>query len=592
MMDPRIYRAAFVPVLFALILAAFSLENRPRPLSTTLAPDAFEGATAFTDAYGARGLARRFPDRRPGSLGDEQLADVIATRMRSTPGFRVRTEVRDGETIDGKRQLRTVIAERAGTVDERIVVIAHRDAAGRRAAPELSGTAALLELVRVFGAPRQTRRTLVLVSTSGGSGGAAGAAALADELGSGPIAGMIVLGDLASTTVRPPFVNPWSNALGASPLRLRTTLQEAVRTETGTGAEPPRALTQFMRHALPATYGEQGVLLAEGLPAVLLSVSGDRPPAANAPVSRERLQAFGRVTLRAVTALDAATTQRALGGETTSSDLLTNRKVLPGWAVRLFTGALLLPPLLAAIDGFAAVRRHRGRVLAWLGWALVWALPFLVAALFALALKLTGLLTAAPSAPVSPQALPVQLPALAAVALAFALAWAWLRPAVMRLVRAGGDLAEPGAGSMVMLVALAATIAVWVGNPYAAALVIPAMHAGLFALASELRVRRSARLAAVAIGALPFAVVAIALSRALGLDVLDAVWVGLLLVAGGHVSLLSVLLWSLLAGCAAAALRIAARPDAGIEEISITVRGPHSYAGPGSLGGTESALKR
>jgi hypothetical protein len=590
-MDPRIYRAAFVPVLFALILLAFSLENRPRPLTTSLAPDAFEGSTAYRDAYGPNGLATRFADRRPGSLGDQQLARVIARRMEATPGFRVRTEVHDGETIDGNRPLTTVIAERTGTIDERIVVVAHRDAAGHRAAAELSGTAALLELGRVFGAPRQTRRTLVLVSTSGGSGGAAGAANLASELG-GPVAAVLVLGDLASTKVRTPFVNPWSNALGASPLRLRTTLQESVRTETGTRADPPRALTQFMRHALPATYGEQGVLLAKGLPAVLLSVNGDLPPAADAPISRERLQSFGRVALRTVTALDGAASARALRGERTSSDLMTNRKVVPGWAIRLFTGALLLPPLLAAIDGFAAVRRHRGRVLTWLRWTLVWALPFILTALFAIALNLVGLLTAAPGAPTSPAALPVAIPALLAVALAFALAWGWLRPLVMRLVHAGGSFTEPGAGSMVMLVALAATIAVWIGNPYAAALVIPAMHAGLFALAPELRVRRLARLVAVGVGALPLAVVAIALSRALGLDLGEALWEGLLLVAGGHVSLLSVVLWSLLAGCAAGALRVASRRDAEIDEVPITVRGPSSYAGPGSLGGTESALKR
>ncbi|MDX6689443.1 MAG: hypothetical protein QOG15_900 [Solirubrobacteraceae bacterium] len=585
------YRAAFVPVLFALILLAFSLENRPRPLTTSLAPDAFDGTAAYRDAYGRTGLAARFPERRPGSVGDEQLASLIARRMEATPGFRVRTATIDGETIDGNRPLRTVIAERTGTVDERIVVVAHRDAAGHGAAAELSGTAALLELGRVFGAPRQTRRTLVLVSTSGGSGGAAGAAALAKQLG-GPVAAVLVLGDLASTKVRTPFVSPWSNALGASPLRLRTTLQQAVRTETGTRADPPRALTQFMRHALPATYGEQGVLLAEGIPAVLLSVNGDLPPAADAPVSRERLQAFGRVALRTVTALDGATRAQALLGQRTSSDLMTNRKVVPGWAIRMFTGALLIPPLLAAVDGFAAVRRHRARVLTWLRWTLVWALPFLLAALFAIALSLVGLLTAAPGAPVPPDALGVALPALLAVALAFALAWAWLRPFAMRLVHAGGDLAEPGAGSMLMLVALAATVAIWVGNPYAAALVIPAMHAGLFALAPELRVRRTIRLVAVAIGALPLAVVAIALSRALGLDVLEALWVGLLLVAGGHVSLLSVVLWSLLAGCAAGALRVAARPDADIEATPITVRGPRTYAGPGSLGGTESALRR
>lgn len=591
MIDPRIYRAGFVPVLLALVLLAFSLQNRPRPLTTTLAPDAFEGSSAFSDAFGRGGLADRFADRRPGSTGDERLARVIAGRMRSTPGFRVRSEQHDGETIDGTRRLRTVIAERAGTSDERIVVVAHRDAAGRRAAAELSGTAALLELARVFGAPRQTRRTLMLVSTSGGSGGAAGAAALADELG-GPVAGVLVLGDLASSKLRPPFVSPWSDALGASPLRLRSTLQAAIRSETGTRVEPPRALSQLMRHALPATYGEQGALLARGVPAVLLSVGGDRPPAAQAPISRERLQAFGRVALRMVSALDAAPARRALGEQGTSSDLLTNRKVLPGWAVRLFTGALLLPSLLAAVDGFAAVRRRRGRVLSWLRWTLVWALPFILAALFAILLKLTGLLSAAPAAPTPPQALPVQIPALLAVALVLALAWAWLLPVVMRLLRAGGDLAEPGAGSMVMLVALAATIAVWVGNPYAAALVIPATHVGLLALAPQLRVRRAGRLAAVALGALPFAVVAIALSRALGLDVLDALWVGLLLVAGGHVSPLGVLLLGLLAGCAAGALRIAARGDADVEQTPITVRGPHTYAGPGSLGGTKSALRR
>jgi hypothetical protein len=62
-------------------------------------------------------------------------------------------------------------------------------------------------------------------------------------------------------------------------------------------------------------------------------------------------------------------------------------------------------------------------------------------------------------------------------------------------------------------------------------------------------------------------------------------------------------LWSLALGIALAALRlilvlpregIAGPPDPG-EEIpeheTFTIRGPMSYAGPGSLGGTESALR-
>jgi hypothetical protein len=49
MFNWRLYRAACVPVLVALAIAAFSLTARPRPLSSTLAPDAFDGARAFAE---------------------------------------------------------------------------------------------------------------------------------------------------------------------------------------------------------------------------------------------------------------------------------------------------------------------------------------------------------------------------------------------------------------------------------------------------------------------------------------------------------------------------------------------------------------
>jgi hypothetical protein len=73
---------------------------------------------------------------------------------------------------------------------------------------------------------------------------------------------------------------------------------------------------------------------------------------------------------------------------------------------------------------------------------------------------------------------------------------------------------------------------------------------------------------------------------------------GVLLVSGGHVGLFELLLWSLAAGCAVGAgLLAGSRPTPsapgrpqGPERI--TIRGPLSYAGPGSLGGTESALRR
>jgi hypothetical protein len=591
MVDPRIYRATLLPVLFALVLLAFSLENRPRPLTTPIAPDAFAGDRAFDRAYSRGGLADRFPRRRPGSAGDEALAGAIGRQMRGA-GFRVREVVREGDTIDGRRRLRTVIAERTGTIDERIVVVAHRDAAGPRAEAELSATAALLELVRVFGAPRQSRRTLTLVSTSGGSGGAAGAAALADEL-QPPVGAVLVLGDLASRNLRAPLVVPWSNALGATPLQLRATVQSAVRSETGQRAGPPRALSQFARFALPATFGEQGVLLARGLPATLLSIGGDRPPPAGAPISRQRLEAFGRAALRTVTVLDGASAARPLSPEATTADLLTSRKVLPGWAVRLFTGALLLAVALTATDALAALLRRREPVLAWLRWTLAAALPFALVVLLALLLDATGLLTA-PGAPASPQALPPEGVALLAAGLVFALGWL-LRPAVLRVTRSAGDPADRPAGIAVVLVAVAAATCVWIGNPYAAALLIPALHVWLFALAPDLRVRRPLRVAAVVLAVVPVVVVAGGLARSLGLGLSDALWAGMLLTAGGHVSAWSLLLWCVLAGCTAGALMIAVRrrdPADGDGAVPITVRGPAGYAGPGSLGGTESALRR
>ena len=110
MIDPRIYRSALVPVVFAFVLLAFSLENRPHALTTTLAPDAFEGDRAFERAYvGDASLANRFAQRRPGSIGDGRFAASVAAQMREE-GFRVRTVFREGDTIDGPRPLRTVIA--------------------------------------------------------------------------------------------------------------------------------------------------------------------------------------------------------------------------------------------------------------------------------------------------------------------------------------------------------------------------------------------------------------------------------------------------------------------------------------------------
>src|SRR5712691_8713041 len=123
MLDARVYRAAFVPVVLALIVVAFSLQDRPAAITTTLAADAFDGVRASADLHA---LAQRFPDRRPGSAGDQALARLVAARLRASGFASPRVQTFGGETIDGKVALQTVRALRPGTSSRRIVVVAHR----------------------------------------------------------------------------------------------------------------------------------------------------------------------------------------------------------------------------------------------------------------------------------------------------------------------------------------------------------------------------------------------------------------------------------------------------------------------------------
>jgi hypothetical protein len=614
MLNGRLYRAAFVPFLFALAIAAFSLSARPLPLTSTLAPDAFEGAPAFAEL---KSMAARFPQRRPGSRGDQELAGYVAGKLEGLGGtagggFSVRTYHFRAQTIDGEQSLTNVVAQRPGSTSATpILILAHRDASAPGSQAELSGTAALLELARVFAA-RETKRTIVLVSTSGGSGGDAGAAQLAadrSEIGGtaaeggglGQFDAAIVLGDLAGVHARTPFVVPFSDALGSAPLELQRTVANAITNEVGIDPGASSTLGQLAHLVFPLAVGEQGVLNADGLPAVLVQVSGERGPSPQGGVSMERLEGFGRAVLSAVDALDTAPDI----SPAMQTGLLLQRQILPEWALRLLVITLLLPPLIAAADGLARLRRRRMPVGRWILWTLSCVLPFFSCALLAYVLGWLGILGAAPSAPVLPSALPFDgtaATAVVAIVMTFALAWLLWGVLIRRLdwsVRPDPEVA----GLSMLLVALPLGLIVWVSNPFTALLALPALHVWL-ALASPdrlgigLRPRRLFSLALVALGVLPLALLILFYAHQLGLGVGGVAWMAVLLLAGGHVGLGAAILWSLAFGCVAAAAMLAVgapRPSPGVrvgDGIEVTIRGPMSYAGPGSLGGTESALRR
>ena len=591
MLDVRIYRAALVPILLAVIVCAFSLQDQPPPVTTTLAPDAFSGVRAEREL---RSLAGAYPVRRAGDAADAQLARRIADAFRGAgEAYEVTTPTFRGETIDGERTLTTVMARQVGAPGPELVVVAHRDAAGRGAEAELSGTAAMLELARVIAGGR-LRRTVTFVSTTGGSGGAAGARDLVRRLSGNTIDAVLVLGDLGSRNPRKPLSVGWSDGSRLGPLRLRRTIDEAVTSEVATSPGAPSLATQWTRLAFPGTVAETGPLVDSGLPAAMLSASGERPPAADTPVDTNRVEAYGRAALRTLVALDEGPDLHV----SPTRDVVTLRKVLPPWAVRLLIGSLLLAPLLVTIDGFARVRRRHQPVTPWLGWIAAAAAPFAIAAAFATVLGVTGLLTATPPTPVPAGSIAIDgagRAALIATALVFALV-VLARPLVLRALGGRRRIEGPGGATALLMVWNGLAALMWLVNPYAAGFMVPAAHLWLLVVAPGIRLRRSVALALVALSLLPFAIGALILAGQYGFDPLGFAWALLLAAAGGHVGPVSWLFWSIAAGCALAAAVLAWRtpriapPE--VSESKITVRGPITYAGPGSLGGTESALRR
>jgi len=452
-------------------------------------------------------------------------------------------------------------------------------------------------------AARETQRTIVLVSTSGGSGGDAGALdfATGDQSPPAPLDAAIVLGDVAGVGERKPFVVPYSDGFGSAPLLLQRTVAGAIMQNVGGNPGAPSAIGQLAHLAFPFATGEQGALNANGIPAVLVQVSGEATPPAQEAVSQERLEGFGRAALSAVDALDIAPNIESAP----QRGLVLGRKVLPEWATGLLLAALLIPPLLLLADGYARLRRRQGErgdraMIRGLGWTAACALPFLVAAIFAKALGWLGALPATPAIGVQASALPFQGPAVRAVlAVALVLMLCWLAwPWAARRLGWGVSPQDDAAGLAMLTVLLAVGVAVWVLNPYAALLVLPALHLWLLLVSPETRPRRPAALALVALALVPLVLLIAFYARELGVGPGGIAWDAVLLLAGGHVGLAATVLWSLACGCVAAATLLALAPGASMENPRIDdgtplrIRGARSYAGPGSLGGTESALRR
>lgn len=597
MIEPRLYRAAFLPALLALIVAAFSLEDRPTPLPQVLAADVlFQGKTA---ADSAKRIATTFPDRRPGSSGD-QAEGVRVARAFKERGFRT---VTDRFSSDDGTPLVNVIGRRAGASRHQIVVVAARDAGSTPdATSSAADTAALTEIARVLqGTP--SRKTITLASVDGSTLGELGIHRLLAKLPDrNLVEAVLVLSNLAAPGPHVPPLQAWSNGSQRVGVGLERTASVSESEEFPREPKTSGAAAQMIRLAFPIGVGGQGPLLEAGADTVRFSGSGELPPSKADSgidaISPDRMGSLGRSVLRTVFAVDQSPSPPERGPV---AYVTVANKLLPAWAIALVGLSLILPALVASIDGFARARRRREPVGRFARWILTAVLAVVAGLVLSKLMVLVGIVADPPESPVAPQFRPLHagdVVVLGVVAAAVALLWTLGRTLALGHGKKRLDLASPGAGCALALVLSLLTFAVWLTNPFAALMLVPALHLWLIAAMGGVPERGPVPAVLVAVGLLPLVIVVLFYMSKLSLNPIEGLWYVFLLVTSGSVGVAAALFSCVFIGVFACLVSIlvsrARRPPSvrAEEPERPAVFGPGGYAGPGSLGGTESALRR
>jgi hypothetical protein len=354
---------------------------------------------------------------------------------------------------------------------------------------------------------------------------------------------VVVVSDLGSRGDEPP-VQAWSNDPTRAGIALQRTVTESIRLELGSTGGGTSTFGQLARLSFPIGIGAQGVLLDSGYDAVRISGSGELPPGGNGPpeaIDPDRLGGLGRAALRTLTALDQG--RRPEHGP--KSYLQAVSQVLPGWVLSLLAGALLLPVLVASVDAFARARRRHVDVLRWLRWLGAWLAPFLAALAAAQFLALVDATPSPPAAPVPPDDLPLDGPALAVlggIAVAMVLAYFLARWLAARPDPELGQTPDLGAGVVLGLTIAAGSVLLWLANPYAGLLTVPAAHLWMLLALTRPLPNRRVRAALIAVGVAPALLVAIYYMFALSVDPLSGLWYLLMLVTGHSVGIVTSLI--------------------------------------------------
>jgi hypothetical protein len=535
MVDFRLYRAAFVPALLALVALMFSLQGLPGPLEPAVPTGSFEAGRAMAVA---REIVAGSPDRQPGSEGDMKAADLVAERFAQIESG-TSSEQQFEASFDGDDvTLRNVLLTLPGESDSTIVVIAARDSAHEpAAASSAAATGVLVELGEAL-AVAGHEKTYVLASTSGVSEGATGAQELIDGLPETQhVEAVVVVSQPGATDPRRPFVVTTSTGTRSTSIQLSRSADNAVQTQVDESSGGVGVFGQVARLAIPSGIGEQAPLIEMGLDAVAISSAGEGPlePSedAESDLSGATVGQFGRAAQSVVQAVDAAGEPLEHGPGTYVE---VGGNLVPGWTLALLALALLLPALVAAVDAAARAMRRSADLGAGIGWAASLALPAIGALALLYALSFVGLVPR-PSYPFDPGRFSIG--AAAGVSIVLLAATVVATVVLLRARRPTAASRESGIAALGVVSSLAVLI-VWLANPYLGLLLAPAAHVWLIAAGSGGRARVAVTALAAALSLLPAIAAVGDVVGALELGA-DAPWTLMIMVANGQIGITVVL---------------------------------------------------
>ncbi|HYW29620.1 MAG TPA: M28 family peptidase [Gaiellales bacterium] len=469
-----LYRLLAVIALVPVLVAALTVRepSLPPPPAQPLAP--FDGSAAATTAAAMVTLPRQQNGRGPGSAGDLAAAAWVRSQLEQA-GYHVSTQTFAADLPDQANvPMQNVIGYLPGRRPDVIAVFAHHDGLGTGVDDNAAAVGVMLELAKEL-QPLARERGLLFVSTDGGTSGGQGATYFAEHSPfARRISSAISLDSLAAKpgsplriVIRPDTVR------GTSPTLFRTARAVASRV-TGRSPDVPGVLDQLSGLAVPYALGEQGPLIARGVPALTLSAGPPPDPAAAvSTLSPAQLGAAGSTVANLVEQLDAAPSIEP-GGR---PDIFIGSRTMQGWLAEMALVALFAPALVATLDMTARVRRRHlplapaARALSWrmAAWCAflvaLWVLPFLPG-------NLASGLSIAPR----PNDIGISWAGIGLAVLAGLAMWRFVtRPRLTPERPIGGADRTGGLVAGLLGLNFAATLLVAV-NPFALILVLPAAH--------------------------------------------------------------------------------------------------------------------